>query len=130
MDLYPGEDPMLAGAKILDYFANVRGEVPSSKPPDLPRASDAGLGPFDEERVIALLKAHKATKVGVDADPMIHLVHTYPEHFARPNAAIFNAVKSSIKWPERWKREHITIIPKTQDRQTSLSVVTSVVPLT
>ena len=56
----------------------------------------AGLGFFDRERVIGLLKKHKKTKSKIDGDPFQHLVQKFPDPFAEPVAAIFNAVILSI----------------------------------
>ena len=113
-DLFPGESAEVAGNEILDYFSKVGGE---GQPPIIPPQSDpvpanAGLGHFDVPRVAELLKDHKKVRSTVDGDPMPHLVKMYPELFTVPVATIFNAVNSTGRWPVKWKKEHITVIPK------------------
>ena len=119
-DLFPGDSPEVAGDKILDYFASVGGDEAPSRVQLPDGVRDAGLGIFDGARVLSILKSHKKTVSSVEGDPMPHLVQKFPDLFAAPVAMIFNAVNRSVKWPTNWKREHLTIIPKSS-RPSSLA---------
>ena len=112
LELFPGARVEEAGDAVLEFFSSVGGDEPPSILPEIPRTTDAGLGPFDHSRVEALLRAHKKVKSRVDGDPLPHLVQGFPGAFARPVAYIFNAINRDVRWPTKWKREHITVIPK------------------
>ena len=113
LDLFPGVDVEVAGREVLDYFAGVGGDEAPSELPGVPLVMDAGLGAFDSARVEALLRRHKKTTSTVEGDPMPHLIQKYPADFAGPVAAIFNEINSTATWPTAWKKEYLTIIPKT-----------------
>ena len=36
----------------------------------------------------------------------------FPGAFAVPAARVFNAINKTGKWPKKWKKEHVTVIPK------------------
>ena len=113
-DLFPGAEAVEVGTEILDYFSGVGGDGQASDIPtdDRPEPRTAGLGHFDAERVTKLLKDHKRVKSMVDGDPLPHLIRKFPEIFATPVSNIFNAVNTTGRWPAKWKKEHITVIPK------------------
>ena len=113
-DLFLGDSAQTAGAEVLEFFSNVRGdgqpmEIPPTPSPGPP---DAGLGVFDVPRVTKLLQGHKKVRSTVEGDPMPHLVRKFPELFAVPVAKIFNSINETGRWPVKWKKEPITVIPK------------------
>ena len=112
-ELFPGSADSEVGKYVLDYFAGVGGDVAPSPLPVIPRPRDAGLGDFDEARALELYQKHKKTTSTVPGDPMPHLVQKFLSHFAVPVAAIFNEVNRTSTWPSTWKKEYLTIIPKT-----------------
>ena len=113
LDLFPGVKVEAAGRQVLDYLAGVGGDEAPSELPEVPQVEDAGLGRFDATRVEALLRRHKKTTSTVEGDPMPHLIQKYPAHFAGQVASIFNEVNLTASWPTAWKKEYLTIIPKT-----------------
>ena len=48
----------------------------------------------------------------MEGDPLAHLVRRYPAAFAAPISIIYNEINATGSWPAKWKREHLTIIPK------------------
>ena len=113
-DLFPGKTVEDTGNEILEFFSNVGGDAPPSSVPDVgtPGPNGAGLGEFTEAGVEKLFRDHKKVKSMVAGDPMPHLVAKFPGAFAVPAARIFNAINKTGKWPKRWKKEHVTVIPK------------------
>ena len=118
MQLFPEESPEAAGAKILDFFTSVGGGNPAGVMPEVPHHDDAGLGVFTLDRVEDLLTRSKKVKSMVDGDPMPHLIQKFPRAFAGPVSDIFTAINREVKWPQTWKKEHITVIPKCQKPST------------
>ena len=112
LDMFPGQTELEIGTKILDYFSGVGGDEPPSPRPPVAPVDDAGLGPFDAGRAEDLLRRHKKTRSVVEGDPMPHLIQKFPGVFAPAVAAIFNRVNATASWPTAWKREYLTIIPK------------------
>lgn len=43
---------------------------------------------------------------------MPQFVREHPEAFAEPVAINFNEINNTVEWPDNWKREFLTIIPK------------------
>ena len=54
----------------------------------------------------------KKTDSRAEGDPLAHLVRLYPAAFAAPISIIYNEINATGFWPAKWKREHLTIIPK------------------
>lgn len=79
--------------------------------PDVPRISGC-LPAFDEAGVAKALKKSKKTESSVRGDPLPHLLRRHPWAFAKPVAALFNAISNCAVWPKKWKTEYMTIIPK------------------
>ena len=96
--------------KVLDYFGGIASEE-STRGPEVPKLGVAlpDITPADATK---LLKRAKKTDSSVRGDPMPHLVREFPEAFAEPVADILNAISRASEWPEKWKTEYLTIIPK------------------
>ena len=111
-DLFVGLKDEEVADKVLDYFGGI---AKSDRPgiPDLPRVH-GGLDDFTVERTADLLRRAKKTDSIVEGDPLPRLFKAYPEQFALPVSLIFDRINRTGRWPEKWKVEHLTIIPKIQ----------------
>ena len=109
-DLFQDTSPESMCEQILDYFGGIAGTEPL-RGQDHPKVT-GGLPTFSTESVTEILKKAKKTESKVDGDPLPHLVRAYPHAFAIPVADIYNAVNETAEWPQNWKTEHLTIIPK------------------
>ena len=58
-----------------------------------------------------LKKAKKPSSM-VPGDIPPALYNHYPSQLAIPLTAIFNRITLDHAWPELWKREYVTVIPK------------------
>ena len=110
VDLFDDKTPESVADKVLEYFGGIASEE-STRGPEVPKLGGAllDLTPADATK---LLKPAKKTDSSVRGDPMPHLVREFREAFAEPVADIFNAVSRASEWPENWKTEYLTIIPK------------------
>ena len=115
-DLFPNESEESACESVAEYFAGVGGDG-EDVPPD-PRVDPSSLGHFSEERTEALLKRLKKTESHVPGDPLPHLIRKSPRTFAVPLTKIFNMISNSGVWPDSWKTEYVTVIPKTSNPAT------------
>ena len=109
-DIFPGTPPEQVGKNVLDYFGKIASATDHTIPHRQP--VPGGLPPFDVDRTTDLLKEVKKSDSMVKGDPLPNLVRGYPEAFAEPVSAIFNAVNDTGCWPDTWKTEHLTIIPQ------------------
>ena len=110
-DVFPGESCLGVGKEVLKHFGGIaatRGEPV----PDIAR-TPGGLPFFSKARTEAILKKAEKADSMVEGDPLLNLVRCYPWAFPDPVSEIFNGVNNSGVWPETWKTEHLTIIPKT-----------------
>ena len=60
------------------------------------------------------LRKFKKPKSVVRGDLFPELVTTYADFLAVPLTSIYNEISETNVWPEVWKREAVTIIPKTR----------------
>ena len=95
---------------MLGYFGGVS-PGPAPKLDGIERVR-GGMPEFSIARTEPLLKAVKKSDLRIDCDPLPHLVRCHPGAFAHPIAAIYNRINSTGTWPDKWKTEHLTIIPK------------------
>lgn len=51
----------------------------------------------------------------VKGDPLPHLVRQMPDQSAGPISVIFNRAAGTCSWPDNWKTEYITVIPKVKN---------------
>ena len=72
---------------------------------------------ISEEEVVNRLRKAKKKPSAVPGDINPRLYDLYPEKMASPITHIFNAIICQSSWPECWKTEHITVIPKISDPQ-------------
>ena len=110
-DLFTGAPPGEICQKVLDFYRGIAGST--AEPIPVLERVDGGLGCFTVERTADLLRGVKKTNSRVEGDPLAHLVRKFPEAFAVPVSVIFNQINVGGYWPSEWKKEHLTIIPKT-----------------
>ena len=109
-DLFVGMNPGEVCTKVLNFFGGIaRSESPGI--PDFPRVP-GGLPEFTVEATAKMLKNAKKTESTVAGDPLPGLVRAYPDQFAVPVSMIYNRVNDTGYWPSKWKKEHLTVIPK------------------
>ena len=107
--LFPGQPPMEAGKKIVDYFTNITKDFSPLKEEDhrpIPRRE------ISKEEVAKKLKLAKKPSSMVPGDLLPRLMKRYHHLLVDPVHKIFNAVFRSSCWPRKWKEETAVIIPK------------------
>ena len=110
-DLFTGAEPAKICEEVLGFYSGIASSA-SEPMPALERVN-GGLGVFTVERTADLLRGVKKSNSRVDGDPLAHLVRKFPEAFAKPVLIFYNEINTKGYWPADWKKEHLTIIPKT-----------------
>ena len=63
----------------------------------------------------ARIKASKKTKSTIKGDIFPQLIGAYPDLLAIPLTKIYNLIMYTYHWPDQWKLETVTVIPKGRD---------------
>ena len=109
-DLFVGMNPGEVCTEVLSFFGGI---AKSDSPgiPDFPRVP-GGLPKFTVESTTKMLRNAKKTGSIVAGDPLPGLIRAFPDQFAVPVSMIYNRVNDTGYWPSKWKKEHLTVIPK------------------
>ena len=70
---------------------------------------------IEEKEVFERLKKAKKKPSTVPGDINPKLYDLYPDILCKPITHIYNTIIQQHCWPDLWKREHITVIPKIPD---------------
>ena len=111
MDLFPGKSRKEAAESMAEFFNNISNEY---EPLDLrliPKTFDSPLPTLTPADIIKEVKDGKKPKSRVEGDIFINVLTACVDVLAEPITKIFNAIPDS-GWPQKWKMEHVTIIPK------------------
>ena len=109
--LYQDLDDDGVAAEVVDFFGAVSDLLPAldyySRPQN---CADTGMDLFTEGQVSEMLKAAKKPSSMVQGDILPQLYGNM--ELAGMVTPVFNAIISSRTWPEAWKVETLTVIPK------------------
>ena len=112
-EIFPGIPDSEVCGEVLEYFSTVAGSGPGEQVPYGPELP-VGIS-FTPGDVQELLENMKKKDSHVEGDPLPHLVRGMPALFATPVAMLFNKSCGTSSWPENWKTEHVTVIPKVKN---------------
>ena len=110
-ELFPGSEDLDIAEKLADHFAGVgadfeglHGEIPTTYSTPLP-----WLG---HEQVRKRLVEFRKPKSMVRGDIFPQLVTSVASELAIPLTDIYNCMSATLQWPEGWKTEYVTAVPK------------------
>ena len=110
-DLYPELDERVALERMANFFNGISKEFVGLKKEDIPTTYDSADEIISPGQVIERVKTIKRPKSMVPGDIPPKLVPAVIEKLAEPLADIYNCALT-YGWPEQWKLEYQTIIPK------------------
>ena len=109
--------PLLSEAEAAEecaaFFNNISSEYRPLNIENIPKTFERDLPRLTNEQVLKRIKSAKKPNSTVPGDIAPVLFKKFPELLSQPATIIFNAVTRTGKWPTPWKREYVTIIPKT-----------------
>ena len=115
MDVFPGYNEPAAAEELANHFNSISSEFrPLNHETDIPLAGSRPLPELQCHEVAARLRKMRKPKSMVRGDLFPDLVTKYADLLAVPLTSIYNEITSTQVWPEIWKRESVTIIPKTR----------------
>ena len=114
MDLFPGKQEAEVSELLAVHFNAISSEFNPLSDQDIPQTYDRQLPTLEVHEVATRLKKFKKPKSMVKGDIFPDLVTKYADFLAVPLASIYNTITRTSQWPEIWKEEFVTIIPKTR----------------
>ena len=111
-DLYPGTEDEVIADNLANYFNAISSEFDGLTEEQVPITEPRYLPFLSISDVAARLLKFRKPKSKVAGDIFPSLVNQNAPLLAIPQAHIFNSINISHVWPEIWKIEYVTPIPK------------------
>ena len=110
--LRPGATDGQVADELADYFNRISAEFDPLLPEQIPLTKNRHIAPLAAHEVAARIKRFRKPKSMVKGDVFPQLVTKFSDFFAMPLTDIYNEIASSGVWPQSWKVEYVTVIPK------------------
>ena len=114
MNLFPGRSEQDVAELLAVHFNSISNEFEPLERGDVPVTFDNTLPVLLVPDVATRLRRFKKPKSMVRGDLFPCLVTKYADLLAVPLTDIYNEITRSKTWPKIWKKESVTIIPKTK----------------
>ena len=115
--MYPDKSPEEVTEIMASFFNGISNEYSPLSDEDIPVTFARSLPTLTCAQVGERLKEAKKPNSTVPGDIPPTLYNKYYESLAVPITKIYNKITESKLWPESWKLEHVTVIPKGPDPQ-------------
>ena len=112
MDLLPEKSETEVANEAASFFNKISREFKPLSPEDIPSSFERVLPKLSVQQVAQRLRDQKKPGSVVHGDIFPKLVNPCADSLAVPLTSIFNEVVKSLHWPEAWKTEYVTLIPK------------------
>ena len=112
MQLYENVSEKEAAERLAVFFNNISNEYAPLDLDHVPLSYDSQLPVITPKEIEKEIKTGKRPKSRVDGDLFINVLHSCIDVLSDPICKIFNSITVSSKWPDSWKIEYVTIIPK------------------
>ena len=111
-DMFPGMTESNIAEHVANFFNTISQEyIPIPCPATLEKRKEWPVI-VQEYQVASRLRSFKKPKSQVPGDICPDLVTKFSDLLAIPLTSIFNQTLGSREWPELWKMESVTVIPK------------------
>ena len=111
-DLFPEDNDAQIAEKLSEHFITVSREFSGLSHGDVPAAASKEVAVLTEQQVEKRLKDFRKPKTMVVGDIFPSLVNEMAGELAKPLTHIYNEVSTTKQWPQIWKFEYVTAIPK------------------
>ena len=112
MDTRPGSSEQELAEELVDYYSSISREAQALDLSKLPETYDRDVQPLEERAVVERLVALKKPKSHVSIDLPAKIVTATAASLGPVLTKIINWVLAGRGWPEIWKSEEVTTIPK------------------
>ena len=111
--LLPGMGDQEVAEQLASYFNTVSSEFRPLEPDEIPSTFDSGLPVLAVWEVAGHIKNFRKPKSMVEGDIFPKLMTLFSDQLAIPLTSIYNTISATLIWPVIWKKEFVTVIPKT-----------------
>ena len=109
-DMFPGEDCRNISEKVAEHFNKISQEyTPIPKPPTLSASTFKTIEPYQISARLKTMKKPKSRLRG-DIDPKLNT--KFCDLLSLPLHYLYDLATKTAEWPECWKLEKVTVIPK------------------
>ena len=112
-DMFPGEDAQEVAERLATFFNSISDEYTPLGPDGVPRSFNQRVLPYlSVDQVGTAMKEAKKPTSMVPGDIPAVLYNRFTNKLSPPVTHVFNLITEQQEWPEAWKREYVTVIPK------------------
>ena len=111
-ELFPGKNDSEVAEELAKYFNAVSDEFEPLEPAQIPETRGRLIPLLENYEVSARIRKFKKPKSMVRGDVFPQLMTLLSDFFAIPLTSIYNEITRTFIWPECWKQEFVTAIPK------------------
>ena len=104
---------MEVAEKLADYFNRISQEFSPLEPEQIPLTYPENLPLLQPWDVAGRMRHFRKPRSMVLGDIFPRLMTLYADQVAIPLTDIYNEITVSAVWPQIWKHESVTVIPKT-----------------
>lgn len=119
-DLFPDKSELETVEVLAEFFSSVSNENLPIQEKNIPVTYDRPTYDLTEEMIVKRIRESKKPNSSVPGDIPPNLINELSETIAYPVMLIFNSVPREGRWPELWRTEYQTVIPKVK-RPTSVN---------
>ena len=111
-DLRPGVPDQEVADEVAGYFNRISQEFEPLRPNEIPSTYYRHIPLITPEKVELMLKKCRKTGSMVRGDVFPKLLVPCSAALSIPLTDIYNCMLNTYEWPDMWKREYVTTIPK------------------
>ena len=111
-DLFPGKTKDKVSELLASHFGKISDEFSGIEEDRIPSSYDLPVRVLSSTDVAMRLRETRKAKSMVRGDIFPSLINRVAHLIAPPLANIYSTISSSLEWPNYWKTEFVTAIPK------------------
>ena len=115
--MYPNDSEAEVAEKLASFFNDISSQYQPLDQTKILPTFERQLPLISEGDVKKRMKESKKLTSRVPGDIPSTLYGLYPNELAQPIAHVFNMITRTCQWPDAWKVEYVTVIPKGPDPQ-------------
>ena len=111
-DLFPGRTESQVADILAEHFNAISCEFKQLENDEIPKTYSKAVPELPIHEVALRQKKFRKPKSVVKGDIFPNLVTKYADFLAVPLTSIYNEISATKIWPDVWKEERVTVIPK------------------
>ena len=113
LQLYDNASEAQTAENLAAYFNDISNQYTSLQEHQIPDSFEQEKPMLTPQDIIKEIKEGKRTKSRVKGDLFINVLVNCIDLLSVPICKIYNMITKRAEWPDQWKTEYVTVIPKT-----------------